>query len=88
MVSKEIVFHHLKGLHLRPASELCKIALEYPCTITFQVKNKTANVKSVLSVLGACVRYEDNMKIYCDGEKEEEALERIVSFLLEKNNFD
>lgn len=88
MVSKKIVFHHVKGLHLRPAGELCKIALEYPCVITFQVKHKTANVKSVLSVLAAGVRYEDEVEIFCDGEREEEALETIVAFLIENRNFD
>lgn len=88
MVSKKIVFQHEKGLHLRPASELCKIALEYPCAIRFQSKNKTANAKSVLSVLAACVRYGDEIEVFCDGDKEEEALDTIMSFLMENHNFD
>lgn len=88
MVSREIVFHHLKGLHLRPASELCKMTLEYPCKITLQVKNKIANAKSVLSVLAACIRYKDEVKVCCDGEREEEALEAVVLFLQENSNFD
>lgn len=81
MISKKMIFRQEQGLHLRPATELCKIAMEYPCTITLQSKHKTANAKSVLNVLAACIRCGDEMEIFCDGEKEEEALERIVSFL-------
>lgn len=88
MVSKKILFNHPKGLHLRPATELCKIALKYSCAITLQVKNRTANVKSVLSVLGAGVRFEDEIEIYCNGEKEEEALRAVTVFLLQNSNFN
>ena len=88
MISKKIIFHHEKGLHLRPARNLCEIAVEYPCKITFQSKHQLAKAKSVLSVLAACVRYGDEMEIFCDGDREEEALEKIVSFLMESHNFD
>ena len=44
------------GLHLRPAGNLCKEALKYKSMVTFNFNGGTANAKSVLSVLGACLK--------------------------------
>lgn len=56
MVSGTTVIKNPSGLHLRPAGILCKEALLYKSKISFKVRNVTANAKSVLSVLGACVK--------------------------------
>ena len=47
--------------------------------ITFTFRDSTANAKSVLSVLGACVKCGDEVEFVCDGEDEEEALKTLVS---------
>ena len=46
--------------------------------ITFQFKDNTANAKSVLSVLGACVKCGDEIEFVCEGEDEEEALNSLI----------
>jgi len=38
-----------------------------------------ANAKSVLSVLGACVKCGDEIELFCEGEDEEEALQFLVN---------
>ena len=38
----------------------------------------SANAKSVLSVLGACIKSGDEIAIVCEGEDEEAALEEMV----------
>ena len=38
-----------------------------------------ANAKSVLSVLGACVKSGDEIELICDGEDEKEAMDAMVS---------
>ena len=38
----------------------------------------TANAKSVLSVLGACVKCGDEIEFVCEGEDEAEALKTLV----------
>lgn len=38
----------------------------------------TANAKSVLSVLGACIKSGDEINIICEGEDEETALREMV----------
>ena len=41
-------------------------------------ENVTANAKSVLSVLGACIKDRDEIEIICEGEDEEEALQEMI----------
>ena len=78
MVSQKIVIKNPTGLHLRPAGILCKEAMEYKSLITFRFRENTANAKSVLSVLGACVKSGDEIELMCEGEDEEEALKALV----------
>lgn len=78
MVSQEVVIHNLTGLHLRPAGVLCTLAMEYKCSVKFRYDRGIANVKSVLSILGACIKCGDRLEFICEGEDEEEALMAIV----------
>ena len=63
---------------MRPAGILCKEAMKYKSLITFTFRDNTANAKSVLSVLGACVKCGDEIEFVCQGEDEEEALKALV----------
>ena len=71
------------GLHLRPAGLLCEEAMNYKSHITFYYNDKRceANAKSVLSILGACIRCGDEIDIHCTGEDEQEALEALVKLV-------
>ncbi len=82
MVSKKIKIINPAGLHLRPAGELCKTAMDFQASVTFKCGKTTANAKSVLSVLGACVKYGDEIELFCDGPDENEALGEL-SVLIE-----
>ncbi len=79
MVSQKVVIKNPTGLHLRPAGILCKEAMQYKSLITFSFNETTANAKSVLSVLGACVKCGDEIELSCDGEDEAEALKALVA---------
>ncbi len=79
MVTKKIVISNPTGLHLRPAGNLCKVAMNYKSHITFAYGENTANAKSVLSVLGACIKCGDELVFKCDGPDEQEALDAIIS---------
>ncbi len=78
MVSQKVVIKNPTGLHLRPAGVLCKEAMKYKSVTTFTFRESTANAKSVLSVLGACVKNGDEIEFVCQGEDEEEALKGLV----------
>ncbi|EXG85679.1 MAG TPA: HPr family phosphocarrier protein [Lachnoclostridium sp.] len=78
MVSAKVVIKNPTGLHLRPAGILCKEAMNFNSSVSFRFKNTTANAKSVLSVLGACVKSGDEITFVCEGADEEEALATMV----------
>ena len=78
MVSQKVVIQNPTGLYLRPAGILCKTAMQFKSSITFTFDRTTANAKSVLSVLGACVKSGDEIEIKCDGVDEQEALTAMV----------
>ncbi len=78
MVSRKVTIKNPTGLHLRPAGNLCKEAMKFRSLITFNFKDNTANAKSVLSVLGACVKCGDEVEFVCEGEDEVEALKSLI----------
>ena len=79
MVSQKVIIKNPTGLHLRPAGILCKEAMNFKSLITFNFRESTANAKSVLSVLGACIKSGDEIEFVCEGEDEEEALAALVT---------
>lgn len=81
MVSHTIKIINPTGLHLRPAGNLCKEAMKYKSKITFEYSGNIANAKSVLSVLGACIKSGDEITLICEGEDENEALASLVSYI-------
>ena len=78
MVSQKVVIKNPTGLHLRPAGILCKEAMQYKSSITFTYRGNSANAKSVLSVLGACIKCGDEIELICNGVDEEQALKALV----------
>ena len=81
MLSYQVTVRNPSGLHLRPAGLLCGEAIKYKSCITFQHDGGTANAKSVLSVLGACIKSGDEITLVCDGEDEHEALRELVAYV-------
>ena len=86
MVSGKVVIKNPTGFHLRPAGLFCKTAMQFKSKITVHKKTRhedvTANAKSVLSVLGACIKSGDEIEIVCEGEDEEKALEMMTGLVL------
>ncbi len=81
MVSQNVTIKNPTGLHLRPAGVLCKEALRYQSSVKFRFDNTVANAKSVLSVLGACVKSGDEITLICEGPDEEMALAHMVALV-------
>lgn len=82
MVSAKVRIKNPTGLHLRPAGEFYDVAVRFGSKVMVEKvsENKliSANAKSVLSILGACIKSGDEITIICDGEDEEEALREMV----------
>lgn len=52
--------------------------MQFKSLITFNFRGGTANAKSVLSVLGACIKSGTEIELVCEGEDEELALKTLV----------
>lgn len=78
MVQEKVIIRNLKGIHLKPAGVLCNEALKYNSSISLINKNKTVNAKSILGILGACVKNGDEVEIICNGSDEELALKELT----------
>lgn len=81
MVSQKLRITNPTGLHLRPAGNLCREAMKFKSSITFEYDGNIANAKSVLSVLGACIKSGDEITLICEGEDEAEALAYLAEFV-------
>ncbi len=86
MVSQKVMLTNPTGLHLRPAGMFCEEAMKYDSRIIFTYGkngNGEANAKSILSILGACVRPGDEITIICEGPDEDDAMNALVSLVLD-----
>ena len=81
MLNYKVTVRSPSGLHLRPAGLLCGEAIKYKSSVTFRYDGGTANAKSVLSVLGACVKSGDEITLICDGEDEQAAIDALASLI-------
>lgn len=82
MITQKVTVKNPTGLHLRPAGVLCKEAMKHKAQITFRFKGGVANAKSVLSVLGACVKCGDEIELMCEGEDEQEAMKALTDAIV------
>jgi phosphocarrier protein len=55
--------------------------MKYKSHVTFDYDGNQANAKSVLSVLGACIKSGNEITLMCDGEDEEQALADLVAYI-------
>ena len=81
MVERKITIENQTGLHARPASMLVKEANKFKSDITINKSDKTANAKSILSVLSLGVAKGDEITIKASGEDENDAISAIINLI-------
>lgn len=81
MTERRLTIKNELGLHLRPAGRLCSRAAGYESKIRIQFREKEFDAKSLLSVLSACVQYQDEITLVCSGPDEDRALEELAEFI-------
>lgn len=81
MVSRKIKIENPTGFYAGTAGALCKAAVRFRSTITFQNQEGISNAKSMLSILGSGVKYGDEIELFCEGPDEQKALEHLVSLI-------
>ena len=78
MVSEKIIVKNPSGLHLRPAGILAGIASKCKSDIAIIKGEKRVNPKSILVLMAAAIKCNDEVIVECSGETEAEDLKTII----------
>ena len=81
MVSKEYTIKNKVGLHARPASLFVKKAGEFKSDIVIEANSKSADGKSILSLMTMGAGQGTAIMISADGEDEQQAVSALISTL-------
>lgn len=74
MVEETLILENKVGLHARPAAEMVKLASRYGSRVMLYGKGKTANAKSIISVISLGLGKGDRLTISAEGPDEEECV--------------
>lgn len=77
MKKERVIIENETGIHARPATEISKIAMKYPCDVFLLVNEKKINAKSPLMIMAAGIKTKTEVEILCDGEDEDKAIEEL-----------
>lgn len=80
-MEKQVVIMNETGLHARPAAIFVKTANKYKCNITINKEGKSANAKSIMSILSLGVSKGNKISIHASGVDEEKALNELISLI-------
>lgn len=78
MVNENVIITNEMGLHLRPAGEFAKTAAKYECGVLIRKGTRSVDGKKVVSILSANIKKGDKIRIFCDGDDEDEAMEALL----------
>ncbi|SET65585.1 phosphocarrier protein [Natronincola peptidivorans] len=86
MMEKTLEITTEVGLHARPAAALVKESNKYKSEIILVYNGKTANCKSIISIMSLQAKQGESVTFQITGEDEKEAIEGIVSLF--NSNFN
>ncbi len=72
------------GFHARPIGKLVKLIRDIPCDITVSTAKKTANAKSIFSLMALTAKQGQELTITCDGPNDKTTFLTLICFF--KNN--
>ena len=84
MAEKNVEITNETGLHARPASKFVQKAGTFKSDVTIIYGEKEVNAKSIMGVLSLGVTQGKQIKIKCDGDDAETAVEELVNFINEQ----
>ena len=74
MLEKSFVIRDPDGIHARPAGMLVKKMQEFPCAITLQKGEKSADGKKLFAVMKLAAKQGETLVVKMDGDQEEQAM--------------
>jgi phosphocarrier protein len=80
-IERTVTIGSTSGLHARPAAIFVQNAKGFQCQVTLSKNEKTANAKSILSVLALGVEQGDQVVLKTDGDDAVPAIDKLASLL-------
>ena len=87
MVSKTFVVNFPHGLHVRPAAALVSACRTYEADVSLKFGGNEYNLKSVLGVVAAGVKFGDSVEFLCSGPQADLAMEALAKVMEEVPDF-
>ena len=81
MVSRTLTVNNPEGLHMRPAGVLAKAVTKFESDVTIVFEDKKINAKSLLNIIGACIKCGSEIELVCEGPDEEAALAHATELI-------
>lgn len=81
MVRVKYTIKNEEGLHARPASDFCKTASKFKCSIKVIKDGEEFEAKSMLMVLCIGAVKGDEIELVADGEDEQQAIDALIETL-------
>lgn len=81
MISKKLALNIAGGLHARPVSQIIGFLDSFTSEVTIFYNGKSANAKSMISLLSLGVKPNEEMEIRMEGSNEQEEMDKFVAFL-------
>ncbi len=83
---RELELQNKSGLHARPASLFCQEAKRFHCEVEIEKDGKSANAKSILSILAMGLAKGSRITVKTSGPDEQEAMEVLTALVENKFN--
>ncbi len=84
MQERTITITNRLGLHARAAAKLVKLAAGFQSRILIEARQKTADAKSIFSVLLLAATQNTEIEITVEGSDEEEAIGALCRLIADK----
>ena len=81
-MEKQVVVRNPHGLHARPAAKFVQAASSVPEDVIIEKNGKTANAKSILSIMSLGVSKGDTVTLKVAGESGEALLQTLEGILV------
>ncbi len=86
-VSKKVTVLNKDGIHARPSALIVESARGFECTINFYKNGQCGNAANMLDLMVLAMAYGEEVEIVCDGENENQALEKMCELFSTEFNF-
>lgn len=84
MQNRKVIIVNRLGLHARAAAKLVKLAAGFQSQVTIATRPKTADAKSIFSVLLLAATQNTEIEITVEGPDEEAAIDALCKLIADK----